>query len=84
MQRPLTALFECPSAHAACRLPVRACKCAQVADGEYEEGSRIAAQANMTAGQMFDSHDDEDLYEHQRHDEGNLQGQQSSVFAARK
>uniref|UniRef100_A0A7S3QM46 Rieske domain-containing protein n=1 Tax=Dunaliella tertiolecta TaxID=3047 RepID=A0A7S3QM46_DUNTE len=55
-----------------------------VADGEYEEGSRIAAQANMTAGQMFDSHDDEDLYEHQRHDEGNLQGQQSSVFAARK
>jgi hypothetical protein len=30
----------------------------QVAEGEFEEGSRIAFQAKMTAGQMFEDSDD--------------------------
>lgn len=56
----------------------------QVADGEFEEGSRIAAAANMTAGQMFSSEDEEDLIDRQLQEEGQMEQQESKMLAQKK
>lgn len=37
------------------------CLRTQVAEGEFDEGRRIAEQANMTAGQMFHDERDEEM-----------------------